>query len=173
MKNVAKVLPTLLLCLLTMTNSFAQSREQVTLSNNVIAGGGAKSGTEATRSVDGTVGQFAPGPSTNQGTYRLDGGFWFSDTQQPAVAKASIGGRIVDARGRGMFRVYISLIDVSTGEIKRTYTSAFGYFRFDQLDTARVYLIEPGSKRYSFSPLTAKVTLLDNILDLSFSGVSY
>jgi hypothetical protein len=143
----------------------------MTLSHSTIGGGGAKSGTVATLQVEGTVGQSAPGLWTSSGLYQLEGGFWFDQTVQPTTPKASIAGRITDSNGRGVYRAFIALIDVSTGEIKRASTSAFGYFRFDQVETGRVYVIEPASKRYTFDPLSATLTLLDNVTDLNFSTV--
>lgn len=81
----------------------------------------------------------------------------------PTSAPVSLSGRIVAPNGRGVKNVAVLLQDVNTGEHRTALTNSFGYFSFEGLPSAHLYVLEPASKRYQFSPESQSFSLSDNL----------
>ncbi len=79
---------------------------------------------------------------------------------------AAVGGRVVDASGRGVFNV--TLIATGGNTRARAITNQFGYYRFEALPTGSTYTVTATSKRYTFASQTATPT--DNITNLNFTA---
>jgi len=84
----------------------------------------------------------------------------------PTSAHASISGRVLDPRGRGVSRARVAVTD-STGFTRTVLTNPFGYYRFEDLPTGEIYIIGGFHKRYVFTPLV--VNLME---DLSTQNLS-
>lgn len=85
-----------------------------------------------------------------------------------ASAKASIIGRVLTSYGAGIRNVMVTAYGGQLTQPKVTYTSTFGYYRFDGLPAGDSYVISVTAKKYLF-PQTA---LLVN-LDQSVEGVDF
>jgi uncharacterized delta-60 repeat protein len=77
----------------------------------------------------------------------------------PTAATAAINGRVSTASGRGIRNVSILLTDTTTGETKYTRTNPFGYYRFQDLEVGRSYILNLQSKRFTFAEPTRVITL--------------
>ena len=63
----------------------------------------------------------------------------------------SITGRVKMPNGRPIKSAVIVLKDPDTGEVVRsTYSSSFGYYRLDQIESGRLYVLSVSHKRYLF-----------------------
>ena len=145
----------------------------LTLSHSVIAGGGAKSGTEATATVEGTIGQGAvAGTESTAGEFRLHSGFWFPDDLQPSAAHASISGRVtnLDALRLRSHRIRLVLTKVSTGETRVSLVNPFGFYEFDDVDISEIYLLQPEGPSVAFSPESLTIHLVDSVTGVDFSA---
>jgi len=66
-------------------------------------------------------------------------------------ATVSISGRVKMPNGRPIKSATILLKDPDTGEVVRsTLSSSFGYYRLDQVESGRQYVLSVSHKRYLF-----------------------
>jgi hypothetical protein len=92
-----------------------------------------------------------------------------SDELVPTAGEASITGRIVDLRGRGVRGITLSLFDASTGETKYATTTSFGYYSFSELEVMDFYILTAfGNRRYSILDNERSFTLRDNLTNVDF-----
>lgn len=85
----------------------------------------------------------------------------------PSASTVSLGGRVTNARGRGIPGVYVTVAN-SAGETKVLSTNTFGYYRFDELAAGQTYVISASSKRYEFRQSSLIVTANDSLTDQNF-----
>jgi subtilase family serine protease len=85
----------------------------------------------------------------------------------PTAANVTIGGKVTNANGIGIGNVLISLTD-QNGTIRRTRTSPFGYYRFEDVTVGQIYLISAQHKKYQFIQPTIAVELNEERDDLNF-----
>ena len=84
----------------------------------------------------------------------------------PATAsEASISGRVTTADGKPVRRANLILNDGS-GVTRTAMTNPFGYYRFKDVPTGAVCVIEAYSKQYTFAPRVLSVT--EDMSDLDF-----
>lgn len=81
----------------------------------------------------------------------------------PTAASATISGRVSTPKGRGISNVIVTLTDTN-GNSQIARSSAFGYFRFNNVEVGNTYIISVKSKRYRFS--TQVINLVDNLTGL-------
>ncbi|CAN5222390.1 hypothetical protein BH10ACI1_BH10ACI1_10310 [soil metagenome] len=112
------------------------------------------------------------GMRTLTATYGSDASFngsvspGVSHTVLPIVAASvEIGGRVMTMSGIGISNARVTLVD-QTGNSRLARTSAFGYFRFADVQVGETYIISVISKRYQFAPQVLSVT--DELTDLNF-----
>lgn len=140
-----------LLFLLSLAVSLAaQTGGTYDLTHAVVAGGGAARSSAGTIAVGGTAGQAAAGDLSFGGTYQLRGGFWASQDLAPTSAGVSISGRVITADGAGIRNATISLTSLN-GVRRNAITASFGFFRFDRVEAGQTYILEIGSKRFTFA----------------------
>lgn len=89
-----------------------------------------------------------------------------ADEQTPSSATASIGGRVVDANGRGISGARIIVSGGTLTAPLPARTSTFGYYRIDGLPTGGTYNVQVSAKRYTFG--SRVISLSDNALDVNF-----
>ncbi|MGI8639828.1 MAG: carboxypeptidase-like regulatory domain-containing protein [Pyrinomonadaceae bacterium] len=68
----------------------------------------------------------------------------------PTAASVTVSGRVVTAKGRGIFRAQVSLTD-SGGETRRVYTNPFGFYRFDDVPAGETYIISANHRFLQFT----------------------
>ena len=88
----------------------------------------------------------------------------------PSAAPVTISGRATNAAGYGIGRVSILLSGGPLIEPRRAITSAFGYYRFDDVPPGFTYLVEASGKNHVFKSRT--VNAEDNITDCDFIELS-
>ena len=157
----------IVICVFTVTsaNHFAQSGGAFQITQSVIAGGGADSSGPGF-AVVGTAAQPATAESTGT-AFSLRGGFWTASFA-PTAAGVSIRGKIRTTNGAGIRNVRVTLTQIATGEARSALSSAFGYYRFDDVMVGQIYLLTVNSKQFTFEPNERIVTLLDEIADEDF-----
>ena len=72
--------------------------------------------------------------------------------QVPSVAASnvSVAGRVTSSASRGIGNAKVTISDGNT--TRTTYTSSFGYYRFENVLTGVTYTITAAKKRYTFTP---------------------
>jgi len=66
------------------------------------------------------------------------------------AATVSVGGRVMTMSGRGIMNMRLSLTD-SSGEVRTTTTTSFGYYRFDAVQAGETYILSAVGKHYTFN----------------------
>ena len=105
------------------------------------------------------------GLAVSGGEVFVGGSFWtagchvsagFARYSPVAAAEVSVSGRVASTGGRGIGNARVTLSDPYGGS-RVTITSAFGYFRFEDVTVGQSYAVDVRSKRYSFQPRTVQV----------------
>lgn len=94
------------------------------------------------------------------------GAFEFS--QITTVATVSISGRVLASRGRGVSGALVQIRNPN-GEMVTTKTNYFGYYNFNDVASGETYIVEVGSKRFTFAPQIVNIT--EDLNDLNFSAL--
>lgn len=144
-----------------------------TLTQTSIANGGA-SGNAASNggnySLEGTIGQSAAGTNQQKAAYQFQPGFWTAQPLLlPTAAAVTVSGRVVTADGRGIRNVLVTMVK-SNGESRTVLSSAFGYFRFDDLAPGETYIFSVSAKRYTFSQPTLVRSIVEDADDIIFTA---
>ena len=102
--------------------------------------------------------------------YNVKSGFWNAPSLVPTAANVSISGRVVREDGMGITNVRVTLEGgaLTTPRIART--SSFGYFTFDDVESAHTYVISVSSKSYGFGQPSQTISVIDNVTDLIFQA---
>ena len=87
------------------------------------------------------------------------------------AAPASVAGRVREASGQGIPRIRVMLIGGSLEEPIYAVTNAFGFYRFDNVETGEAYVVRAQSRRHVFANPSIFVNLGDNISGLDFVAV--
>jgi hypothetical protein len=90
----------------------------------------------------------------------------------PTAANATVSGRITTAGGRAIARTFVTLTDTETGETRRILSSHFGYYRFNDVEVGKNYVIAVASKRYVFEPSSRLITPNEDLTDEDFVAVN-
>lgn len=98
------------------------------------------------------------GVNSNVTNYRIN-------VLAPTAAAVSIGGRVLTSSGRGVNNVIVTLHLAGVGALTAR-TSAFGYYRFDNISVGQTAVIAVNSKQYQFVPRTISVG--DDATDIDF-----
>ena len=85
----------------------------------------------------------------------------------PTAAEVTVSGRAVTSTGRGIRNVRIQLTDAE-GNIRTAMTSAFGYYRFNDVQAGQSLILTALSKRYSFSQPTQIANALEDVEEVNF-----
>ncbi len=84
----------------------------------------------------------------------------FSNVKQvlnPSAASVSIGGRVLNAAGSGVFGARVIMTDTN-GNVRETRTSSFGFYSFAEVAAGETYILTVRHKRYEFAPQVVFVT---------------
>lgn len=88
---------------------------------------------------------------------------WAIGNLAPTAAGVSVSGRILTSGRNGIRNAVVTLTD-QAGITRSAITSAFGYYRFDDIAAGQTVVISVASKRYQFEPRAVDVS--DNVIDL-------
>ncbi len=98
---------------------------------------------------------------TNDHTF--DVGF----SSAPTAASVSVEGQVLTAAGRGIRNVQVSLM-LADGTTMRTLTSAFGYYRFNEIPAGDAAVLSVRSKRFTFEQSAIVVNVGDSMTGINF-----
>ncbi len=82
----------------------------------------------------------------------------------PLAANVAVGGRVTVGKN-GLARARVTLTDFN-GETRSVLTSAFGYYRFDDLEAGETYIVSVNHKCYFFAPQV--VSVVEDLTELNF-----
>lgn len=91
----------------------------------------------------------------------------------PTAAYASVTGRVLTAKGRGIIRAVVVLENVNTGEIKQVLTNNFGNFSFKDLPSGDFYVLSVSRTGYHFDPNHQGFQLNDSLEGLNIIGTLF
>ncbi|GIU82263.1 MAG: CSLREA domain-containing protein [Acidobacteria bacterium] len=83
----------------------------------------------------------------------------------PSAASVTVSGRVFAGSGKGLRNAYVVLTD-DQGVSRAVQTSSFGYYRFDEVEAGRTYILTVQSKRYTYEQRVIFVT--EDITNLDF-----
>ncbi len=89
----------------------------------------------------------------------------------PTAASGKISGTLFFG-GNPVQNALVVLIDTASTSKVFARTDANGNYLFDGKTVGKTYLVQPLSSKYSFSPGTSVVNLVDNALDLNFDSTA-
>ena len=88
----------------------------------------------------------------------------------PTAANVSIGGKVSNAKGRGISNVKIILTDAN-GNIRTAVSNSFGLYKFEGITVGETYIVSAvNSRRYQFDNPTRVLTLEEERGDIDFVG---
>ena len=143
----------------------AQSGGQFSITQSVIANGGASSAS-GQFGITGTIAQTNAGDNSTGGQFSVKSGFWQSFLA-PTAALVSVSGRVTTANGFGIANVRVSMTN-QTGETQTAVSNSFGNFRFLEVRAGEIYVLTVHSRRYQFSVPSQVLSVTDNVNDLVF-----
>ena len=83
------------------------------------------------------------------------------------AASATIQGRVIIGKGKGISRAQITLTDVE-GNTRFAMPNAFGYYRFMDVAVGQTYILSIRSKSYQFREPTRVITVNEDLTDVDF-----
>ena len=92
-------------------------------------------------------------------------------TLAPTAANGSISGTLY-FNGNPIRNALVVLIDTASNSKAYTRTDANGSYLFDENAVGKTYIVQPLSSKYSFSPGTSVVNLVENALGLNFDSTA-
>lgn len=157
-----------MLCSLIVHGQIAQSGD-FRLEQAVIASGGDTSsdGNPSGFTLTGTIGQSVAGSQSTNAPIAVKSGFWTSPPLAPTAASVTVSGRVTTASGQGIRNVRVTLTG-SNGEMQSALTSAFGYYRFEDVPVGETYMFSVSAKRYSFAEPTQTHMILEETDGINF-----
>lgn len=92
-----------------------------------------------------------------------------SERLAPTAGEATVGGRIIDRRGRGVRGISLSLFDAANGQTVYATTNSFGYYSFTGLDVPDFYVLTAfDTFRYTILDNVRSFTLRDDLANVDF-----
>lgn len=85
----------------------------------------------------------------------------------PTAASVFVSGRVLTASGNGIRNVSVTLTD-SQGNAHPALSSAFGYYRFDNIPAGETVIIGVRAKRYTFSQPSQVLNVLEDVGNVNF-----
>lgn len=94
---------------------------------------------------------------------------FINDELTATSALAAVSGRVLDANGRAIRNVILSVTDLATGSVTYARTTTFGYYSFE-LPVGENYLISVSAKGYRFEPSIRVLTVNESLANTDFIG---
>ncbi len=86
----------------------------------------------------------------------------------PTAGGANISGRTVNASGRGLGKVRVTLTGGNLAEPLYALTNAFGIYTFENVAAGQTYIVSVESKRYRFTNPVQVVNLGEDLAEIDF-----
>jgi hypothetical protein len=86
----------------------------------------------------------------------------------PTAAPVSISGRVMTANGQGISGAVVTVTGGGLAEPMTARTGTFGYYTFDGIVPARVYIVSAESRRFTIANAVRSVSLTDTVAGLDF-----
>ena len=105
---------------------------------------------------------------TNSGN---NGANWVFDPScfAPTSANISIGGKVLNANGKGIANVRVVLTDTN-GLARVAVTNAFGNYKFDEVAAGQTVTLSVNSKKFTFVNPTQVLNVSENANDVNFTA---
>lgn len=152
------------------TSVAAQSVEKQTtgtpefaVEKQVIVSGGGRT-TSSLFTIDSSIVQAAAGTQASDDGDVVDAGFWTPEVA-PTAATASIAGQVLRADQSAISGARLVLSDMSGMEVNAV-SSPLGYFRFDNVEVGKTYILTTSAKNFIFAPSSILINLTDGITGL-------
>ncbi len=139
--------------------------------NKAAIAGGGMAGTGGDYEGLVTTAQSIAGTISSGGSYRVESGFWAQKPLVPTSAVASISGRVIGPRGRGINGAIITLNGASLS--RSALTNGFGYFTFENIGVGEFYILTVRHRAYIFTTNNYAFTLVDDITGIQFHTKQY
>ena len=107
-----------------------------------------------------------PKDGNGDGFARVDIGA-FEVQIAPTAASVGVSGRVITQSGRGIRNVQITLIDANGNE-RTAQTTAFGYYRFDDVTAGKTVTLSAKARRYRFNQSSIVRTTNESVTDANF-----
>ena len=98
----------------------------------------------------------------------INGG-WGLDFLGPSAANVTVGGRIQNSQGRGVYNAKVEITD-ENGAVRATRTNSFGFYQFDEVLAGQTYVFNVRHKTYQFD--TQVITVMDELQNIDFTAIS-
>src|SRR6185503_6878635 len=89
------------------------------------------------------------------------------DMSAPTAATANISGQVTTTGGQPLAGVTVQM---SGGATRKTITDSNGNYRFENVETDKLYIVTPLRLNYHFSPADRSFSLVGNTTDATFSA---
>lgn len=83
------------------------------------------------------------------------------------AAGVSLSGRVTTPSGQGLRNAAVTIAD-NEGNKRTVTTGSFGFFRFDNVEAGKPYVVSVAGKRYRFAARI--VNVVDSLTDVNFTG---
>lgn len=140
------------------TQPLSGSGTLINLRFNVIGTAGTTTGTSALTFQSFVFNEGDPAAQTTNGNFTVAG---------PTAAIVSVEGRVMTAQGRGIRNVVITITN-SEGNVRTARTSAFGNYRFKDVNAGETYIISAKGKRYTFTQPSQILNINEETVDVNF-----
>lgn len=87
----------------------------------------------------------------------------------PTAANISISGRIVEPNGNAIRNATLTLTDTS-GHVIQARSSGFGWYRFEDVEAGRTYVLAVSHRRYTFANPSRVLSVTDELTDVNFTS---
>jgi hypothetical protein len=84
------------------------------------------------------------------------------------AAQASISGRVIQENGAGIRGAVLTLMNITTGEIRSTRTNSFGLYAFNDLEVQNFYVLTVEYRKTLFHNDMRSFTLYEDLADVDF-----
>lgn len=115
-----------------------------------------------------------PATSTTNGTGTVAGKSEFSPwgigVDAPTAAEVTVGGRVTQRNGRGIFRARVTMID-SQGVSRTAHTNPFGFYRFEDVAAGEDYIFTVSHLRYQFAQPTQAQFIGEETEGINFTAL--
>ena len=110
------------------------------------------------------------GTDTNNNSADFVSGAPTPQASGTTAAGAMINGRITDSRGRGLQRVVVMMTGGALEEPIYATTSAFGFYRFEDVPAGNTYILTASSIRYTFEQSSIVINVSGDFAGADFVG---
>lgn len=90
-----------------------------------------------------------------------------SSSKTPAATTVTLGGRIQNAEGRGVYRATVTLTDGNNNFVT-SLSNPFGYYRFYEVEAGLTYTVSVTGKGLRFTP--QMINVAGDNLDINFTA---